>query len=166
MVIIKWLEYVFLKIFTLGKKDIKKDKERKERLLKILMLLHGTSREDWVLERNVKMVKTTIYHEIYEGDDFITDGVFMAMHVPRYRIDTSREPIKIHETWSYFFNLDRGKGFMTFRSNDNDVFCKGEIVGVINSEIVVEKIYRGKTDVDSDLLGFFDSLRTHLKRRR
>lgn len=166
MGVMKWLKYVFLKIVTLGKIDIKKEEKRKSELAKVLVCLHRTSVKDWILERSARVVKKRIYHEVHVGDDLIFDGICGVVYVPRYEIDNTKEPIKIYETWPYFFVLDRDKGFMAFHSGDHDVFCKGTIMAIINSDIIIEDIVRGKTDVDSDLLGFFDELRMHFRKRQ
>lgn len=163
MSVMKLLRSIFSKILTIGKRDMVQEKKRDEKLSNVLMLLRRTSKQDWTLQRNVSVVKETIHHKIHTGDDCITDGFSMWLYVPRYKIDTSREPIEIHETWPYFFSLDHDRGFMTFHSSDDDVFCKGKIIGMINSETAIEEIYRDKSGIDADLLDFFDDLRMHFR---
>lgn len=159
---LKDILFIFLKTITIGKKDEK----RKERLSKVLRLVRQTLREDWTLGRNIKLVRKTIYSEINEGYDFISDGMCGGFYFPRYRIDPSKEPIKIYKTWAYFLSLDHDKGFMTFSSDDESMFYEGKIVGLVDSEAVIEEIARNKTDVDIELLGFFDDLRLHLDGKR
>ena len=165
MPVTKWLKSTFLKMLTLGKMDLAQEEKRNEKLSKVLMLLRLTSKKDWMLQQNIRVAKETIHHKIHTGDDCITDGFSMWLYVPQYKIDTSREPIEIHETWPYFFSLDHDKGFMTFNSSDDDVFCKGKIIGMINSETAIEEIDRDKAGIDADLLDFFDDLRICLRQK-
>lgn len=163
MSVMKLLRSTFSKIFTFGKKDIENDKLRQEKLSNVLRLVQRTSEKDWSFQRNRRVVKNTIYHKKHVGDDFISDGVCGGFYMPIYEIDESREPTKIYETWPYFFSLDHDRGFMTFHSSDDDVFCRGKIIGIINSETAIEEIYRDKSGIDADLLDFFDDLRMHFR---
>lgn len=160
MAIISWL----IKIFTLGKKDIGNDKLRQEKLSNVLRLVQRTSEKDWSFQQNRRVVKDTLYHEKHVGDDFIGDAVFGGFWMPRYEIDKTREPIKIYETWPYFLSLDHDIGFVTFNSSDDDVFCKGKIIGVVNL-MIVEEIAKDRSDLDNELLKFFDDLRVNLKKK-
>lgn len=160
MAIINWL----IKIFTFGKKDIENEKLRQEKLSNVLRLVQRTSEKDWSFQRNRRVEKDTIYHRKHVGDDFIFDGVCTGFYMPIYEIDETKEPIKIYETWPYFLSLDHDMGFVTFNSADDDVFCKGKIIGVVNL-IIVEEIARDRSDLDNELLKFFDDLRFDLKKK-
>lgn len=167
---LNWLKYVFLKIITLGKRDIRLDElrnKRSEKLSKVLMMLRKTSTGDWMFEKDVKIVKDRIYHKKHVGDDFIGDGCFIAFYMPRYEIDETKPPIEIYENLPYFFSLNHhDKGFMTFSSSDKDVFCSGRLVGMVNSETVIEYVSRNATQTDVEILGFFENLRVHFKKKK
>ncbi|MEK9154572.1 MAG: hypothetical protein AAB596_00660 [Patescibacteria group bacterium] len=163
MTALGWLKHIFLKGSTFGAKDIK----RNEKLSRVLKLVLRTSKQDWKFEKNRKVVKDTIPHKICTGLDLVaSDGFSASFYLPRYEIDKSREPINIYENWPHFFSLVPDKGFMTFHSADDDIFCKGEIIGMVNSEVVIEEITRDRTCAETDLLDFFDELRAYFKEKR